>query len=170
MGIPECNTNNTSAAAPPRWRSAAAAMSSPQSVRVRVAFLQEWNTYHDVIRNLVALYFCMRVTDFRAFCFLPILACAALTGCFAHSHFRGVHPGDVAKYSVQDASTFSCGDGSSISWDLVNDDHCDCVSGVDEPGTSGKLVLAWMWRYSHTAPFVQRLLFVFTTNLTRNSS
>ncbi len=146
-------------------------MSWPQSLRVCVAFFQEWNSSQEGMSNSIALCFCMRVTDFRAFGFLPILACAVLTGCFAqHSHFMGVHPGDVAKYSVKDASTFSCGDGSSISWELVNDDHCDCVSGVDEPGTSGKLVLASIWRLSCTAPFVQRMLFVFTANLTWNSS
>jgi protein kinase C substrate 80K-H len=68
---------------------------------------------------------------------LLLLCFLVLAGCSETSQIRGVHPRDVSKYSTFDSSGFSCGDGSSISWERVNDDHCDCVSGWDEPGTSG---------------------------------
>jgi protein kinase C substrate 80K-H len=75
--------------------------------------------------------------------FLLLLpAFAELTGCLAHANVRGVHPSDISKYSATDYSSFACGDGSSISWERVNDDHCDCASGADEPGTSGQYGIA----------------------------
>ena len=69
---------------------------------------------------------------------LLLFACLVLPLCSAHTPIRGVHPRDVSKYAVGDASNFACGDGSSVLWEQVNDDHCDCATGADEPGTSGK--------------------------------
>jgi hypothetical protein len=80
----------------------------------------------------------MRSPYFQTSCLLPLLACALVSFCLAHSELpRGVHPSFTAQYSVKNSASFSCGDGSSISWERVNDDHCDCTSGADEPGTSG---------------------------------
>jgi hypothetical protein len=96
----------------------------------------------------------MRVNSQTTF-FLPLFACAVLSGCFAHSQFRGVHPSEIAKYTEQKESPFFlCGDGSSISWERVNDDHCDCPSGADEPGTSGKFSSIW-----HDSRFAVYILF-----------
>ena len=67
-----------------------------------------------------------------------LVSLSVFSSILAQSHVRGVHPADMSKYSVADHSSFACGDGSSISWDRVNDDHCDCASGADEPGTSGE--------------------------------
>ena len=80
----------------------------------------------------------MRVPSCHTASCLLLFACLVLPLCSAHTQIRGVHPRDNSKYAVGDASNFACGDGSSVLWEQVNDDHCDCATGADEPGTSGK--------------------------------
>lgn len=52
----------------------------------------------------------------------------------------GVGRRDAAKFIAARASgKLACGDSSSssmVSWEMVNDDFCDCQDGSDEPGTS----------------------------------
>lgn len=52
----------------------------------------------------------------------------------------GVGRRDAAKFIAARASgELACGDSSSssvVSWEMVNDDFCDCQDGSDEPGTS----------------------------------
>jgi hypothetical protein len=51
---------------------------------------------------------------------------------------RGVSPNDYMIY-CSNPQNFSCiHEGRQVIYDLsfVNDDYCDCDSGIDEPGTS----------------------------------
>ena len=52
----------------------------------------------------------------------------------------GVGRQDAARFIAARASgKLTCGDSSSpsvVSWEMVNDDFCDCQDGSDEPGTS----------------------------------
>lgn len=52
----------------------------------------------------------------------------------------GVGRRDAARFIAARASgKLACGDSSSssvVSWEMVNDDFCDCQDGSDEPGTS----------------------------------
>lgn len=87
---------------------------------------------------LLASILFMSAVVLQICCLVLLVSLSVLSSILAQSHVRGVHPADMSKYSVADHSSFACGDGSSISWDRVNDDHCDCASGADEPGTSGE--------------------------------
>eukprot|EP00929_Paragymnodinium_shiwhaense_P048090 TRINITY_DN24369_c0_g1_i2.p1 TRINITY_DN24369_c0_g1~~TRINITY_DN24369_c0_g1_i2.p1 ORF type:complete len:434 (-),score=103.91 TRINITY_DN24369_c0_g1_i2:45-1346(-) len=57
----------------------------------------------------------------------------------AHARVRGAAPGLQAQYQrLREAGRFQCLDGarSFSSFDVVNDEFCDCEDGSDEPGTS----------------------------------
>ena len=61
---------------------------------------------------------------------------------------RGVGRQDAAMFMAARASgKLACGArGSSVvSWDMVNDDFCDCRDGRDEPGTSACSNGEWVY-------------------------
>lgn len=88
---------------------------------------------------VLPLFISMKFSFLQATCILQSIVFALFSGCLALSEFRGVHPREASRYAASHSSSFSCGDGVSISWERVNDDYCDCASGLDEPGTSGEL-------------------------------
>jgi hypothetical protein len=127
-------------------------MTTGHGVQLSVLFLKESKTL-----KLQKPSRCMRSPYFQTTCLLPLLACALSSFCLAHSELRGVHPSFITQYSVKHSASFSCGDGSSISWERVNDDHCDCASGADEPGTSG-MQGSSAWRYIFLRFFLSTLV------------
>jgi protein kinase C substrate 80K-H len=62
---------------------------------------------------------------------LPLPVLATLDKTF------GVAPELVPQYVPLDSGSWKCLDGSrEILWDFVNDDACDCPDGSDEPGST----------------------------------
>lgn len=61
------------------------------------------------------------------------------TGATKSGRVRGVAPAAKASYAAwSEKGQFKCFDGSQSfnSFDVVNDEYCDCSDGSDEPGTS----------------------------------
>lgn len=49
--------------------------------------------------------------------------------------FLGIHPSNLPYY--KESSTFFCDNNTKeLTLDQLNDDYCDCLDGIDEPGTS----------------------------------
>ncbi|XP_074836203.1 glucosidase 2 subunit beta isoform X2 [Carettochelys insculpta] len=66
---------------------------------------------------------------------LPLLLLSALASAVEVKRPRGVSLTNHHFY--EESKPFTCLDGSStIAFDWVNDDYCDCQDGSDEPGTS----------------------------------
>ncbi|CAF0992039.1 unnamed protein product [Adineta ricciae] len=67
--------------------------------------------------------------------FVSTLLTIVVSGSVEHTVLRGVPAAQLSKYVS--SKPFSCLDGSStIPFEFVNDDYCDCRDGSDEPGTS----------------------------------
>ncbi len=85
----------------------------------------------------------LAILQFRSFtfrCVLPLLfswiciSSASQSAASSKLFVRGVPPELAARYSPE-SGNFACfGGGSSIDFDRVNDNFCDCVDGSDEPG------------------------------------
>ncbi|CAF3368695.1 unnamed protein product [Rotaria sp. Silwood1] len=71
------------------------------------------------------------VTLFLISSIFTIISC----GTVQHATLRGVPTSLHLKYVP--SKSFSClDDSSTIPFEFVNDDYCDCRDGSDEPGTS----------------------------------